>query len=64
MKHRMCDACGMYRAIWSNPMLGTDDALCKACFEDWYEAGIVYKAEMKARRQAELKEINNGTPGI
>lgn len=40
-----CDACRRrmsYRRAW----------LCNDCFTDWYDNGIRYRAELKARREA------------
>jgi len=53
----ICDACERHPATWQNKfLLGSDAALCRKCFSDWYENEITSPAEMKARRAREATQ--------
>ena len=48
-----CSVCKAEPATLANRhLLGTDDALCHACFLLWYDEGITSREEILRRRQA------------
>lgn len=54
----VCDVCMKPSAqFFQNKfLLGSDDALCMACFSLWYEEGVTSREEMKRIREGEVRD--------
>ena len=58
-----CDVCGALPTpsapLWRNAtILGGDDALCRDCFEEWYEGGVTSREKMRANSLAKQEARN------